>query len=140
MKLLLAVDGSDFSTRAVRQVIKLSRALRKHAALILVHVDPPIMKSVAIRIGAERTRQLHAENSDAALKTARGILRRAGIAYREEMRIGDPGPAIADFAATSKCDLVIMGSHGRTGIANLVMGSVASKVIALGSVPVLVVR
>jgi nucleotide-binding universal stress UspA family protein len=140
MKLLLAVDGSDCSTRAVRQVVKLSRALRKKATLILLHVDPPILKSVAVRIGAERSKQLHVENSDAALKTARGILRRAGIACREEMLIGDPGPAIADFAAAGKCDLVVMGSHGRTGIANLVMGSVASKVIALGSVPVVVVR
>lgn len=140
MKLLLAVDGSDCSTRATRHVVKLARALRKRASVILVNVDPPMMKSVAIRIGAERSKQLHTENADAALKAARSILRRSKVDYREEMLIGDPGPAIADFAAASKCDLIIMGSHGRTGIANLVMGSVASKVIALGSVPVLVVR
>jgi len=140
MKLLLAVDGSDCSTRAARQLVKLARALRKRASVVLIHVDAPIMKSVAIRLGAERTRELHLENAEAALKAARGILRRSKIEYREAMLIGDAGPSIADYAATNKCDLVVMGSHGRTGIANLVMGSVATKVIALGSVPVVVVR
>ena len=140
MKLLLAVDGSDCSTRAARQLVKLARALRKRASVVLIHVDTPIMKSVAIRLGAERTRELHLENAEAALKAARGILRRSKIEYREAMLIGDAGPSIADYAATNKSDLVVMGSHGRTGIANLVMGSVATKVIALGSVPVVVVR
>ena len=140
MKLLLAVDGSDCSTRAARQLVKLARALRKRASVVLIHVDTPIMKSVAIRLGAERTSELHLESAEAALKAARGILRRSKIEYREAMLIGDAGPSIADYAAANKCDLVVMGSHGRTGIANLVMGSVATKVIALGSVPVVVVR
>ena len=74
MKLLLAVDGSDCSTRAARQLVKLARALRKRASVVLIHVDTPIMKSVAIRLGAERTRELHLENGEAALKAARSIL------------------------------------------------------------------
>lgn len=140
MKILLAVDGSECSTRAARQVVALARALRKHPTVLLVNVDPPLMSSVAIRIGARETARLHAENADAALKAARTVLRRAGIAHREEKIIGDAGPAIAKFASSSKSDLIVMGSHGRTGIASLVLGSVANKVIASGTAPVLVVR
>jgi nucleotide-binding universal stress UspA family protein len=140
MKILLAVDGSDCSTRAARQVVTLARALRKRPTVVLINVDAPLMSSVAVRIGAQETARMHSENADAALKDARAILRRAGIAHREEMIVGDAGPAIARFAGTSKSDLIVMGSHGRTAIASLVMGSVANKVIALGAAPVLVVR
>lgn len=140
MKILLAVDGSDCSIRATRHVVALARALRKRPTVFLVNVDPPLMNSVAVRIGAQQTARQHLENADAALKAARAILRRAGIAHREEKIIGDAGPAIAKFASSSKSDLIVMGSHGRTAIASLVMGSVANKVIALGTVPVLVVR
>jgi len=140
MKILLAVDGSEGSTRAARQVVTFVRALRKQPAVIVLNADPALMSSVAIRLGAEETARQHAQSSEAALKPARAVLRRARIDFSEERRIGDAGPAIAAFAAKSKCDLIVMGSHGRTGLANLVKGSVTMKVIGLGSVPVLVVR
>jgi nucleotide-binding universal stress UspA family protein len=140
MKFLIAVDGSAYSSRACREVVALARELRKSPQVTLFNVDAPLSNSVAIRLGSAQAKQYHKENAEAALKPARSILKRAGVAWSEETRIGEAGSAIADFAASSKYDLIVMGSHGRTALRNLVMGSVATKVIANSSVPVLVVR
>jgi nucleotide-binding universal stress UspA family protein len=53
---------------------------------------------------------------------------------------GDPARAILDAAAKHKCDLIVMGSHGRSGIKRLLMGSVAEKVVRRATCPVLVVK
>jgi nucleotide-binding universal stress UspA family protein len=140
MKILLAVDGSAFSAKACRFAIRLIRALRKTPVVTLIHVDAPLSNSVVVGMGADQAKLYHAENAEYALKPARAALKRAGIACREEKRIGDPGAVIAEFAGASKADLVVMGSHGRTALKNLVMGSVATKVIAASAVPVAVVR
>jgi nucleotide-binding universal stress UspA family protein len=53
---------------------------------------------------------------------------------------GDAGPAIAEFARREKSDLVVMGSHGRNALTNVVMGSVTTSVLAHCKTPVLVIR
>lgn len=140
MKILLAVDGSDFSVRAAREVVRLAREMRTRPKITLLNVDTPMMKSVVVRIGADHAARYHAENSELAFKAVRQVFKRARLAFAEEARVGDAGTTIADFATANKADLVVMGSHGRTAIRNLVMGSVVTRVIATGTTPVLVVR
>lgn len=57
-----------------------------------------------------------------------------------EVRFGDPGHTIADFAAEQKADLIVMPSHGRTGLKRILLGSVAERVVRLAHCPVLVLR
>jgi len=76
-------------------------------------------------------------NEEQADRTA---LRRSGIAFKEVALTGDPGQAFAQLAQAKKVGLIVMGSHGRTALKNVLLGSVATKVLASCTVPVLIVR
>jgi nucleotide-binding universal stress UspA family protein len=57
-----------------------------------------------------------------------------------EILFGEPGSAIADYAATKKADLIVIPSHGRRGLSRMLLGSVSEKVVRLAHCPVLVLR
>lgn len=140
MRILVAMDGSTFSLSACRWVISLARSLRLPPQISLVYADEPLSNSVAIRIGATESAKYHNENAEFALKKGRSQFKRAGLEWTEETRIGHPASAILEMAKRYKADIIVMGSHGRTPLKSLVLGSVTSKVIAGTSIPVVVVR
>ncbi|UZW61921.1 universal stress protein [Lysobacter enzymogenes] len=140
MKMLVAVDGSDNALRAVRYAAKLSAQFDAPAPLLLLYADPPLMRSVAVSLGAKEVERYHADNARHVLSKARAVLKRAKIEFDERSAVGDPAAIIAKVARSGQCDLAIMGSHGRSALKNLLLGSVTSKVIATGVLPVLVVR
>jgi nucleotide-binding universal stress UspA family protein len=55
------------------------------------------------------------------------------------LRVGTPAEAIVDYARDHNCDLIVIGTHGRTGLTHMLMGSVAEKVVRLAECPVMVV-
>lgn len=140
MKILVAVDGSEMSLRAVKKAAALAKAMAEAPTLVLLHADAPLMRRVAAQLGVEATQRYHAGNAELALKPARAALRRAGVAFVEKPVIGDPAPAILKLAKSGKFDLVVMGSHGRGALGSALMGSVAAKVLSHGDVPLLLVR
>lgn len=140
MKILIAVDGSKAAAESVKHAIHLAKALAEPPTLVLLHADVPLMRRVAAELGAEGTRAYHAGNHEFALKAARTALRRAKLAFTEKTVVDDAAPAILKAAKAGKFDLVVMGSHGRTALAGMFLGSVAQKVISQGTVPVLIVR
>lgn len=140
MKILLAVDGSPISLRALKHAIKLCRAIGDSAELTLFHADPPLLQSVAVKLGLEAVQRYHAENSKLATKAARAALARAKVPYSELLVVAEPAAAIIKQANKGRHDLIVMGTHGRGVLQGLLLGSVASKVIAGGEVPVTVVR
>jgi nucleotide-binding universal stress UspA family protein len=62
------------------------------------------------------------------------------LPVEHRLEVGDPVAEILRVAQESKCDLIVMGTHGRTGLAHLLMGSVAEKVVRKAACPVLVVK
>ena len=80
------------------------------------------------------------DNGKAAFKSAKAALRRAKVDFTEKLLVGDPAHAIVKFIKTSRCDHLVMGSHGRGAFKNLVLGSVATKVLSQSDVPVTIVR
>jgi nucleotide-binding universal stress UspA family protein len=140
MKILVALDGSAYSAKACRWVIGLARSLRSPPEICLVNGDEPLSNSVVVRIGPRQAAKYHADNADFALKKSRSQLRRAGLEWTEEIRVGHPAAVILETARRFKSDMIVMGSHGRTPLKSLVLGSVTSKVIAATSTPVVVVR
>lgn len=140
MKILIAVDGSKAAGEAVRHAIHLAKALAETPTLVLLHADVPLMRRVAAELGTEGTRAYHAGNHEYALKGARTALRRARLAFEEKTVVDDAAPAIIKAAKAGKFDLVVMGSHGRTALAGMFLGSVAQKVLSQSAVPVLIVR
>lgn len=140
MKILLAVDGSDNSTRATKFVINLAKDLAAPPTVVLMHVDAPLLNAVAVKLGAQGTADYHADNSRLAFKGARAALTRAKLAFETLAAVGEPDATIVNAAAKQRADLIVMGSHGRTALSGLLMGSVTTKVIAQSKVPVTVVR
>lgn len=63
-----------------------------------------------------------------------------GVAYEHHLLFGHPADAIVDFAKSRDIDLIVMGTHGRTGVARLVMGSVAEAVVRRSECPVLTLK
>ena len=139
MKILLAVDGSKCSVRAVKYVARHLSLFGDKPSVTLLNLDPPLPEAVIVKIGPKVIAAYHAHNANAALHAARRALDKAQIAYREKLLIGNPDDMIARIAKTDRCNLIVMGSHGRGALKSLIMGSVVTKVLAQTTVPVLIV-
>jgi nucleotide-binding universal stress UspA family protein len=140
VKILLAVDGSRFTRHAVNYLTRHLRTFGARPQAHLIHVRVPIPGRAAVALGREIVHRYYRSEADKAFASARRMLDAAGIRYREILLVGDPGAEIARFARKEKFDLVLMGSHGHGLLANLVLGSVATKVLAHCRIPVLLVR
>jgi nucleotide-binding universal stress UspA family protein len=140
MKILLAVDGSPISTRATKHAIKLMRLFAEPSHLVLFHADPPLLQAAAVKLGIEAVQRYHAENNRFAIKAAHAALTRAQVPFTEMLVVAEPAEAIVKQAKKGRFDLIVMGTHGRSALKGLLLGSVAGKVIAHGETPVTVVR
>ena len=140
MHILLAVDGSEASTRAARHVAKLARQLVEAPTLTLATVSLPLIAPAERKLGRKASAEYYDSNCRHAVRSARRVLERAKLEFDEAFLVGDPAAQIAQEAAHRGVDLIVMGSHGQTALKNLVLGSVATKVLATSKVPVTVVR
>ena len=140
MKILVAVDGSKYTRRAVDYLISHREQFGGLPELTLVNVQYALPNHIAASLGKSMAGKFYADEWRKATALAKRLLDRAKIPYREANLIGEPGTVIAAQAAKGKFDLVVMGSHGHSSLANLVLGSCASKVLSLSKVPVLILR
>ena len=140
MKIVLAVDGSESSERAAKHVVQLARQLAKPPTLALVHVDMPLLRAAAAKLGDDAVAEYHASNSEHALGKARRMLMRAKLGFDEVKVVGDAAMEITKVAGKLDADAIVMGSRGLTRLKSLLLGSVAMKVLARSPVPVTLVR
>ena len=141
-RILLATDFSPASRRAFEEAVSFCR--RNDAELVLAHVyRTPGTLPAEMALTPDTVEQIDAKLSEAADSRLRVLLdeaRRAGVRGRILLLSGAPDEAIVEAARQIGADLLILGTHGRTGAARLFLGSVASRVIATASCPVLTVR
>lgn len=141
MKILLTTDGSKHALDAIEAFVARIVWFRETPAIELVHVHPPIPVGRAVAwAGKEAVERYYAEEAAAALKPAEELLARRELKFASVKLVGDPGPEIVRHAGAAGCDLIVMGSRGHGAMANLVMGSVATKVLAASKLPVMVMR
>lgn len=141
MKVLLATDGSQHSLDAVEAFVSRFAWFRQPPAIELCHVHPAIPYGrAAAWAGKEAVERYYAEESDAALKPAADLLAARGVAFQAVKLVGEAGHELVRHAQSAGCDLIAMGTHGMGAMTNLVMGSVATKVIASSKVPVLLLK
>jgi len=141
-RILHATDFSRASRAAFQRAVELARANR--AELTLVHVfTPPLVYAPdgyalpqAYQEMLDSVRSQAQKQLDKLLAKARA----AGVRARGLLLEGVPHDRIVRAAKSRRADLVVIGTHGRTGLARLFLGSVAGRVVAAASCPVLTVR
>jgi nucleotide-binding universal stress UspA family protein len=128
-RVLLAVDGSESSTRAAAFASRL--ALLCHAEVELVHVAPGLTVASAILGSRERLiEHWSGKRVDEALAGARSMLTRAGVTYTEHVVVGDDAhSAIVGTAMERSCGIVVMGTRGLGPVRGVLMGSVTQRIL-----------
>ena len=140
--LLVPIDGSPTSELAVEKAIGLAKAFGSTVTVLYV-VDPYPFAGVGSDFAYGQTQFLNAAKAMAneALAGARKALQAAGIKVTASLVEAHAiWRGILDAAESGGADLIVMGSHGRSGLEKLVLGSVAQRVLSNAKGPVLVVR
>ncbi len=141
MKILLPVDSSECALRAVDHLIAHAAWFRDVPEIHLLHVHAPIpIGRVQAHVGRETLHAYYREESQDLLISAQKKLDAAGRFHTTHIHVGQPAEVIAKVAGELACDLIVMGTHGRGGVAGLVTGSVANRVLFLATCPVLLVK
>ncbi|MBI3911505.1 MAG: universal stress protein [Armatimonadetes bacterium] len=132
-KILLAYDGSEPARHAADRAAELARALGSQVEVLVVG------ELLGSDFGAVQPRE-HPEVYEARAREAEERLLAAGIDPTARVEYGDPADVIVQQAAEQGADLLVVGHRGRGGLAQLLLGSVAKRVIDEASCSVLVVR
>ena len=140
MKILLAVDGSSYTKKMLAYLTTHEEVFSAQNEFTLFTVQLPLPPRARAAVGAEVANSYYAEEAAKVTEPVVKFLARKGIVPKVVHKTGSPGEAIAKQAAAGDFDLVMMGSHGHSALGNLVMGSVATQVLAHCAVPVLLVR
>ena len=141
MKILFAADGSPQSLAALETLVKSFAYFRETPALTILHVHPPVpYKGAAAAVGHDVMQRYYDEESDHALGAARDLLTARGVPFEPVKRVGVPAEEIVKYADEGKFSMIAMGTRGHTALANLVMGSVATGVVARSKGPVLLLK
>ncbi len=140
--ILVATDGSKYSAAAASEAIGIAK--RNNSELTVIAVVPAELVAPADIEFAMTQREMIAEKEmHEAEKNAKAVKEAAlkeGVSVKAFVMTGKPADAIIETAKENKSDLIVLGSHGRTGLEKLLMGSVAERVIVLSPAAVLVVK
>ena len=141
MKILLAVDGSECSLEAVDALIGHAGWFAKPPTIVLVYVHAPLpYPKAAAWVGKDAVEKYYRDEADAIFAKAAERLQANQVAFERVLLVGDAAHEISRHAAESGCDVIALGRRGHTALANLVLGSVATKVLASSKVPILFPR
>jgi nucleotide-binding universal stress UspA family protein len=140
MKILIAADGSPFTKRMLAYLAAHDEWLGAQHAYTVVTVVPPVPPRAAAVLAKEVLKAHYDEEAEKVLKPIRAFLSRQGLTVDFVSKSGPAAETIAAMADKGKYDMLVMGSHGHGALSNLALGSVATKVMARCSTPVLLVR
>jgi len=135
--ILLPVDGSDHSTRATIYAVKMARLM--NARLLLLHCHRPFPAKLGEPYFQKAINTIMAK-TDTLMAPFRSMLTEKGIAFEDLVMEGPAGEKICEIAEIEGCEMIIMGSRGRSELKGLLLGSVAHRVLQQAQCPVLIVR
>lgn len=133
--ILLPTDGSEAAEAAVEHAIRLARAFDA-----TVHVLSVVEPIPAVEMDAAMVHERLRESAQLAADSASEQLEAAGVAHESSVRDGSAHRSILAEADEVGADLVVMGTHGRTGVGRVLLGSVTERVVRNADAPVLTVR
>ena len=140
--ILIATDGSELAAKAVTTGLALAKALG--AKVTAVNATEPwtamVTGEAALAFPIEEYEKSSAESAAKILSEVSAAAQKQGVAC-ETVHVNDfPAEAIIETAKGRGCDLIVMSSHGRRGLARVFLGSQATRVLTLSAVPVLICR
>jgi universal stress protein A len=134
-------DFSDEANHAEREAVRLARKLQADLVLLHVSVETPLYGENPF--GMADVKQIYAAQArwaDTYLAERADALTKHGVPTRWRRRVGVVDTVITDTAREEDADYIVMGTHGRGGIARLMLGSVADRVVRTAPCPVVTVR
>jgi nucleotide-binding universal stress UspA family protein len=138
-RILFPTDFSDYNEGALK--LASSLAAQAQATLYIIHVHELQTYSVAMGEAAYLDAPTWHEEQDEAEEQLHNVVPSiAGVEFVHECLTGNPEVEILKFAETHDVDLIVMASHGRTGLSRLLMGSIAEGVMRKAKCPVLIVK
>lgn len=143
MKILVATDGSSAALHAVEYAADLFGKLAPsplHAiTLVSVHDDTALHHAKSL-LGADAVANYLRDLSESELEPARQVLDTAGIRHDMEIRCGHVSQEIVECANSGRFDVIVLGAKGRGALKDILLGSVAQRVLAMADIPVVLVK
>lgn len=135
--ILAAIDGSDFSKKVLDKAIEYARLLEAGIVLVYCHRKFPKILGQPHR---DHIISAIMDETELVVGPFKEKLDSSGLEYVERFMEGPAGTMIPNVAAHEKCEMIVMGSRGRSDLEGLVLGSVAHKVLHLATCPVLIIK
>ena len=140
MKILVAADGSPTTKRMLAYLAAHDEWLGDHHDYTVLTVVPAVPPRAAAVLERDVLRNYYRDEAEKVFKPIRTFFARQGLKASFVTRIGPAAEIVSEAAKKGRYDLLILGSHGHSTLTNLVMGSVATKVLANCDTPVLLIR
>lgn len=140
MKVLLAVDGSDYTQRMLTYLAAHPALLAEGVEFTALTVSWPVSSTPSAHLPVQTLQKHFDAEAEETLKPVVEIAAQNGWKLSTLARVGNPGKTIAEVADSEGYDLIVMGSHGHSAIVNTVIGSIVTRVLALAKTPVLIIR
>jgi nucleotide-binding universal stress UspA family protein len=138
--ILVPVDGSQHSIRALETALAMARE-KDEITLHVITVQAPIVSgNITQFISARDLAAFYEDEGRKALEPVRHLLDQAGVAFTEQVLVGQIAETIVDYARRHDCDHIVMGTRGLGRMGGLLLGSTTIKVISLAAVPVTLVK
>ncbi|HKO31716.1 MAG TPA: universal stress protein [Nitrospiraceae bacterium] len=137
-RILVPVDFSDCSLDALEYAVVVAQQAK--ASLMLLHVLEPVSYGLDFTFGHSRAREQEREIWTKRLEELASSHHHSDVPMEPQLRGGLPSDSILDSVQTLRCDLIVMGTHGRRGISHVISGSVAEAVLRKARCPVIAVR
>ena len=140
MKILLAVDGSSFTKRMLGYVAANQDLFTDSTDFTIFTVVPEIPAHPRSFLPRPTVDDYYLSEAAKVLDPVKRFAQQNGWKFEARHAVGHPGDLVAELATNGAFDMVIMGTHGHSALVNVVLGSVAMRVLAQCKVPLLLVR
>lgn len=140
MKILVAADGSPTTKRMLAYLAAHDEWLGAHHVYTVFYAVTSIPPHAARMLEKSTLDSYYEDEAEKVFKPIRAFFAQQGLDARFIYKVGAPGDVVSTFAAKNKFDLMVLGSHGHGTFTNLVLGSVATKVLAGCDTPALLIR
>ena len=140
MKILLAADGSEYTKRALEFLTQHKQLLGEDGELLVIHAQMLLPTVFASAISVEKALEINESAADEMFSPIKTFLEKHAIRYRCLSVVGSVAKEIVAAADNEGVHLILMGTHGRNAAASALLGSVAQRVVAESTAPVLLVK